>query len=320
MRADRLLSILMLLQVHRRMTGGELARRLEVSGRTIHRDMEALSASGVPVVAERGAGGGWYLSEGYQTKLTGLNQSEIQALFVTQTGRIMKDLGLEQASDRAVAKLMAALPAMYRENAEYVRQRIHIDLSGWQRSGESVESLPLLQDAVLQERRVSFTYERSDGTQRERLVDPLGLVAKGNAWYLVAVSEGEVRTYRVTRIRNAQPVEEAFERPPGFDLAAFWAQSSTEFVERLPQYPATIRVSPSLLPRLQWAGRWARIEQVHPHEAGQWARVSMRFETLKFACEHVLGLGPQVEVIEPQELRDAVIEAAQSVLRLYGHR
>src|SRR5215469_12044094 len=178
MRADRLLSILLLLQVHRRITAGELARRLEVSERTIHRDMEALGIAGIPVVAERGIGGGWSLMEEYRTNLTGLNKAEIQALFLAGPSRLLADLGLEKASDAALIKLLAALPSTNRNDAEYVRQRIHFDVTGWHRADDGVPFLPALQQAIWRERKVLLTYQRGgDCGSVERLADPLGLVA-----------------------------------------------------------------------------------------------------------------------------------------------
>jgi len=186
MRADRLLSILLLLQVHRRVTARELAKRLEVSERTIHRDMEALSAAGVPVVAERGTGGGWGLLEAYQTNLTGLNEVEIQALFLTRPARLLDDLGLHQASEAALIKLLAALPSLSRRNAEYVRNRIHIDATRWSNQEEAIPYLPTLQDAIWQERKLHITYRRGDDACVERLVDPLGVVPRGvcGTWWL----------------------------------------------------------------------------------------------------------------------------------------
>src|SRR3954452_11633467 len=151
MRADRLLSILLLLQVNHRITSRALAERLEVSERTIHRDMEALTAAGVPVMAERGTGGGWSLLEHYRTNLTGLNEAEVQALFLTRPPQLLGDLGMDKASDAALIKLFAALPAMYRRGAEEVRQRIYIDITGWNRPEEAVPLLPTLQEAIWQE-------------------------------------------------------------------------------------------------------------------------------------------------------------------------
>src|SRR5262249_53478914 len=155
------------------------------SERTIHRDMGALGAAGVPVTAERGTGGGWRLIEGYRTNLTGLNAAEIRALFLAKPPRLLADLGLDKAAEAALIKLLAALPSGSRQGAEDIRQRIHVDVPGWGRGAESVPCLPALQEAIWQERRARITYEREDATV-ERLVDPLGLVAKGRVWYLVA--------------------------------------------------------------------------------------------------------------------------------------
>src|SRR5215210_9043402 len=148
MRADRLLSIVLLLQAHHHLTSRELAGRLEVSERTIHRDMEALSFAGIPVVAERGTGGGWSLLGEYRTSLTGLNEAEIQSLFVTKPARLLADLNLEKAAEGALLKLLAALPSVYRRGAEYARQRIYVDVTGWQRTDEAVPLLHVLQDAI----------------------------------------------------------------------------------------------------------------------------------------------------------------------------
>lgn len=306
MRADRLLSILLLLQVHRRLTARDLARRLEVSERTIHRDMESLSAAGFPV--ERGIGGGWMLVEGYQTNLTGLNRDEIQALFLTKPLRLLADLGLKKASDAAFIKLTAALPSMHRNSAEQARQRIHVDLAGWNHSSESIEFLPLLQEAVWQERKLKFSYQRGGGCDEvERLVDPLGLVAKGSAWYLVAAVEGEIRSYRVSRVIDANLTDDPCLRPEDFDLAAYWEQSTVNFKAQLPQYLAIVRVHPDIFPRLRFAGRFARIGQADPPDAGGWIRVTLRFDVEEMAVEWVLSFGAQMEV----RTRDAAREGYQ---------
>src|SRR5262245_44443093 len=182
MRADRLLSILLLLQANGRMTAGVLAKRLEVSERTILRDMDALSGAGVPVTAERGVGGGWQLLDGYQTKLTGLTSIEIQSLFLARPPKLMADLGLREAAEAAWIKLQASLPSDMRRQAEFVRQRILIDARGWRDSAETISSLPVLLEALWRGRRVRFDYERSTDGATERVVDPLGLVARGNSW------------------------------------------------------------------------------------------------------------------------------------------
>ncbi len=320
MRADRLLSILLLLQVHRRITARELARRLEVSQRTIHRDMEALGVAGVPVVAERGAGGGWRLLDEYRTNLTGLNDAEIQALFLSKPPRLLADLGLDRASEAALIKLLAALPTSSRRRAEDIRTRIHIDVPGWRPSEESARYLPLLQEAVWQERRLRLSYERADGTTVERLLDPLGLVAKGSVWYLVAAVEGVPRTYRVSRIQQAQLTDEPSARPKDFDLAAYWAQSAAEFRSNLPRYPATVRVHPSIAAHVRSGERYSRVAREHPPGGDGWMRMEMIFEEEHGAREFVLSFGPCIEVIEPAALREQAHAHAREIVALYTPR
>ena len=318
MRADRLLSILLLLQVRRRITARELAQRLEVSERTIHRDMEALGMAGIPVTAERGTGGGWRLLEEYRTNLTGLNEAEIQALFLTRPPRLLADLGLDRASEAALIKLLAAIPSMSRAGAEDIRQRIHVDVAGWGQPDESVPCLPTLQLAVWHDRKLRFTYGRDEGDTIERLVDPLGLVAKGRIWYLVAAVDGEPRTYRVSRIRTAEALDESCVRPDNFNLAAYWEQSAIQFRERLPRYPATLRVSPSILPAIRAGGRYARILREDPPDPNGWIPLAMLFEEEHNACEYVLSFGAEVEVVAPSALRMLVLRTAEDITALYA--
>lgn len=317
MRADRLLSILLLLQIHKHMTARELATRLEVSERTIHRDMEALSASGVPVTAERGIGGGWSLLDSYRTNLTGLNEAEIQTLFLSKPAQLLSDLGLHGASESALIKLLATLPTLSRHNAEYARQRIYIDIGGWHRAEENISCLPILQEAVWQEHKLRFIYHRSNDMLVERLGDPLGLVAKGSTWYLVATVEGEQRTYRVSRIQDAVILDEPAVRPPSFDLAIYWEQSAIQFKAQLPRYDATIRTHPDTLSWIRYIFKYAHIEQTsQPDETG-WITLNIQFETEEEACQYIIGLGTHAEVITPQSLRERIIQRAQEVLTFY---
>lgn len=320
MRADRLVSILMLLQVHRRITSRELAQRLEVSERTIHRDMDALSIAGVPLTAERGAGGGWSLPGGYRTSLTGMTAGEVQALFLATPTRLMADLGLSEAQEAALRKLLASLPAAQRRDAEYMRQRIHVDSVGWKRGSEEAGALGILQEALWQDRRVSFAYRRADGSLGAREVDPLGLVAKGNVWYLVAVSEGELRTYRVSRINSARVTAAPAHRPDGFDLPAYWAQSAAEFTAALPRYTVTIRAAPAVLERLHRMDRWARVEEQGEADSEGWYRLTVRFELESDALEAMLGFGPRALVVEPADLRERVVRIAGETVSFYAER
>ncbi len=313
MRADRLLSILLLLQVHRRATARELAKRLEVSERTILRDMDALSGSGVPVVAERGVGGGWSLLEEYQTKLNGLSAAEIQSLFLARPARLMADLGLKQQAEAAFIKLQAALPAGSRHQAEFARQRILIDTSGWRDAAESIACLPVLLDALWRERQVRFSYRRLGCDMSERVGEPLGLVAKGSAWYLVAAVDSEPRTYRVSRISAAAVLEQPIARPAEFDLASYWERSAVEFREKLPRYFATFLVNPSAMPWVRYRG-W-RLEE-ETEEAGR-VRVRLRFDVEEEAVQFALSMGGDVEVVEPRELRYKALAAALALIARY---
>jgi len=320
MRADRLLSIMLLLQLYQRLTARELARRLEVSERTIHRDMEALSTAGVPVVAERGAGGGWALVDGYRTNLTGLNEAEVQTLFAGLPGPLLADLNLERAADAAQVKLLAALPEAARADAEYARRRIHVDVAGWGSAEEALPHLHTIQEAVWQGRRLLFTYGagRAGGAPAERTVDPLGLVAKGSVWYLVALSDGEVRSYRVSRVAAARLSDEPCERPPGFDLAAFWSGSVARFKSHLPSYRATFSAHRSILHLLHYAGRFSRLEDAAEPDAEGWAVVRMRFQFEEDACGLALGFGTKLEVLEPEGLREKVVRMAREVVAFYA--
>lgn len=228
MRADRLMSALLMLQGRGQMTGRELAARLEISERTVHRDMEALSAAGVPVFAMRGARGGWQLDEGWRTQVPGLDEAELRALLMAQP-RSLGDKRLAAAADRAIGKVMAALPESLREKASSIRDRLYIDTTGWRGTTENLSMLAIVQDAVAQDRRLSFWYWRAGRERVERTVDPLGLVAKGSTWYLFAGTDHGYRTYRISRMEDAKLLDAPSVRPPNFDLEAKWKISAEEF-------------------------------------------------------------------------------------------
>ena len=321
MRADRLLSILLLLQAHGRMTTRELAKRLGVTQRTILRDMDALGTAGIPVTSERGASGGWMLVEDYRTDLTGLNPPEVQVLALTRPDRILADLGLDQAAEAAFIKLLAALPSIGRRDAENMRQRIYVDVTGWQRYEEAIPCLPVLQEAIWQDHKVELAYRRSDNSIVERLIDPLGLVARGSVWYLVAVADGDIRTYRVSRIQSAHLINQSYTRPKGFDLATYWEQSKVEYQANLPHYPAILCTTPDQIQRMRYAWRFARIGEIEPFDSPDTSlqvRVHVMFEEIDGACEYVLGFGSKVVVLEPRELREKVIGQARDIVTRYA--
>lgn len=320
MRADRLLTILMLLQARGRMTAQQLAAEMEVSERTIYRDLDALSAAGVPVYAERGPGGGCALLDSYRADLTGLTEAEVQALFMLSIPGPLADLGVSQQLKAALLKLTAALPAGQRRDVEHVRQRIYLDTSNWFQTPEPAPHLRMIQEAVWQDRRLDLTYRRGDGTSGAARLAPYGLVAKVGIWYLVAAQERQMRVHRVSRIRSAVLTDETFHRPAGFDLAAFWRDWCAEFEASRPSYPVTLRVAPDFLPMLSQVlgeGVHPLIAAAGPPDAAGRLTLSLTFETLDAARNHVLGFGTGVEVIEPAELRQSVIETARRIVTLY---
>jgi predicted DNA-binding transcriptional regulator YafY len=314
MRADRLLSVLLLLQAHGRLPVRELSSRLEVSPRTITRDLESLSMAGVPVYAERGRRGGWSLAEDYRTDLTGLTSAELRGLVVATTPSLLADLGLADAAERAFVKVVAALPEARRAEAERARGYLHVDPGGWRRTDEVAPRLGILDEALRRGRRVRMVYERGfDAGTVERVVDPLGLVAKGSVWYLVGDVDGERRTYRASRVQEAEVLDEAVRRPEGFDLATYWAGSRAEFEAKLPRFDAVLRVTPDGLARLHggwW--RYARIVDEEPPDAEGHVRCVVRGDTLQVVRDLVLGLGPEVDIVEPAELRASVVASLRA--------
>ncbi len=322
MRADRLLSLLMMLQIKGSITAHELSQRLEVSERTIYRDIEALSTAGIPVYTERGPGGGCVLAEGYRSGLTGLTESEVSTLFMTALHRPVVDLGAEKSLEAALHKLMAALPTSHRHNIERTRERLYMDAVGWFRS-EATPFLQTLRDAVWYDRKIQLTYRKHNGEVTERVVDPLGLVSKAGVWYMVALSHGELRVFRVSRVRDVLITEEPAERPEGFNLEQYWEKWSSEFVSTWPNYTATVRVSPMfvpILPRIMGESIHKLIETAAPPDAEGWIIVPLHFETFDAAWSYILGFGTMVEVLEPDELRQAVIQEATGIVEFYKDR
>ncbi|WP_130859303.1 helix-turn-helix transcriptional regulator [Gracilibacillus phocaeensis] len=318
MRGDRLISILLLLQTHGQMTAKQLAERLEVSERTIYRDMEALSGTGIPIMAERGTNGGWSLLENYQTKLTGLKEIEIHSLLVSPAIQVLEDLGLSHTSEDARNKLIASLPSIYRENAKDVWNRIHIDTSSWRKPKEKMAVFDVTKQAIWKDTKLNILYQRADGEVMEYLVAPLGLVAKGENWYLVASKEnGKVRNYRITRIQEAAPVSETFTRPKQFSLAQYWRDSTKAFVQKLPSYEVNILVTASILPRLQFSGRFVRIIEIGNSEKDGWIPVTLSFDTEEEAKGYILGFADQIKVRKPKELHHKILKMAATTVAFY---
>ena len=301
MRADRLLSVLLLLQANGKQTGRELANRLEVSERTVHRDMEALSAAGVPVFALRGTRGGWQLEETWRTQVPGLDEAELRALLMAQP-RVIGDARLAAAAERALDKLMAALPVSMRARVASIRQRLYVDTTGWWGGTENLDALPVVQEAVTHDRKLAIKYRATKRDVADRLVDPLGLVAKGATWYLVANTPAGFRTYRVSRIEQASILDQPSSRPPDFDLAAYWKSSTAEFLESRHRYHATLCLAPDAAEKMKTWRMCSPVTGDADPDAQGWTTIHAQFEDEEQALFIVLGFGSRAKVVQPETL------------------
>lgn len=323
MRAGRLLSLLLILQTRGRMTAQALADELEVSVRTIYRDVESLGEAGVPVYGDRGPSGGYQLLDGYRTRLTGLTGDEAGSLFLAGMPGPAAELGLGTVLAAAELKLLAALPPELRSRAGRIRERFHLDAPGWFRDAERPEHIAAVADAVWNQRRIAIHYRRWGGEVR-RTLEPLGLVLKGGIWYVVARVAGSVRTYRVSRILTLEVLEDRFERPDDFDLAAYWESWLPQFQARLHRDEARLRLSTEGLTRLPYvvdpyAAR-AAAERAGPPDEHGWREVTLPIESIRHAAHDLLRLGADAEVLTPPELRALVAASVAAMAALYAGR
>jgi predicted DNA-binding transcriptional regulator YafY len=322
MRASRLLSILILLQARGRVPAHELASRFGVAVRTVYRDIDQLSAAGVPVFAERGRNGGFSLLDGFRTTLTGLTPAESEALMLSGVGQAAADLGIGKEAAAARLKILASLPARSGTRAERVGSRFHLDPVSWYARPQTPEILPRLANAVWNDFRIRIGYESWQG-RATRSVDPLGLVLKAGVWYLVAAAADRPRTYRVASIRALDVMEEKFHRPVRFELGRYWAESARDFESRLLAARARVRLSREGLRMLREvspvAAEAADRAGVPARPAG-WIEAEVPVEALPYATRQFLGLGPEVEVIAPAALRRSIARAAGALARAHGVR
>lgn len=319
MRASRLLSILILLQMRGRLSAEALAEEFEVSVRTIYRDIDQLSAAGVPIYAERGRAGGFQLHDGYRTKLTGFTAQEADALLLSGVGSAAQDLGLGPDLAAAQLKLLASLPPERGQSAERVSARFHLDPINWYTRAHASDALKPLAAAVWSEQRVRVRYESWKGVV-ERTLDPLGLVLKAGIWYLVADAKGATRTYRVSNIQSLETLNTAAKRPRRFNLARYWDEWSKDFEARLLKETATIEISPAgrrLLCDTNAAAHEALTKESTPCKPEGWLRAKTPIESVEAAKRQFLLLGAEVKVLEPKALRTEIAEEAKAVAAHY---
>jgi predicted DNA-binding transcriptional regulator YafY len=306
LKSGRLLSALLLLQAHGRLTGRELAERLEVSQRTIHRDMEELSSAGVPITALRGAQGGWEIQKGWRTQVPGLDAAELSALLMAQP-RALREPRLAAAAERALNKLLASLPGAMREQAAAMRERLYVDATDWRPVSEDLSMLPAVQEAVARNCRLSFDYVRADGERGPRAVDPLGLVVKGMSWYLVARTPRGMRTYRLSRMRSVTPLAIAFERPARFHLESYWKSSVAELETKRRHYEVRLVVSPqSTASLIRWCAATPLASACTIAGLEDWVTMRVDFECEEHAFQVALSLGSRARILAPVELCERV--------------
>jgi predicted DNA-binding transcriptional regulator YafY len=319
MRASRLVSVLLLLQSRGGQTAAELARELEVSVRTIHRDVDALSASGVPIYADRGPHGGIRLVDGYRTRLTGMTADEAEALFLSGLPGPAAELGLGTVVAAARLKVLAALPVELRARASRLVERFHLDAAAWYHADEPVPLLGPLSEAVWESQRIQIGYNRGDKTV-DRILEPLGLVLKAGVWYLIAAADGQPRTYRVSRVARVTPLDERFDRPEGFDLAAFWTESSSAYERDTPRIEVVLRLASDRMPRLRGVigdRPFDTLERLEEPDPDGWLRVRVSLDWPNEVVSQVLAVGPDCELLEPAELRERIAAQARRVAAHY---
>jgi len=317
--ASRLLSILLTLQARGRATAAELAETFEVSVRTSYRDIDELSAAGVPVYAEKGRNGGFRLLDGYRTRLTGLDRGEAEALFLAGLPGAAAQLGLGEALARMRLKLLAALPGPAREDAERIAARFHLDPVGWFQAPDELAILPRLATAVWEQRRARMIYDSWKGVV-EREIVPIGVVLKAGTWYAVARVGDQVRSYRVAGIQAFELGEPIDEPAKPFDLAAYWAEFAEGYEQRMLSGRARVRAHPDalwLMSRIN-APMAQAVAQAGPPDADGWREVTVPIESIGQATATLLRLGPRAEALDPPELRESIRSVVSGLQAIYG--
>lgn len=318
MRADRLVATLLLLQARGRVTAAEVAEELEVSERTARRDLDALAAAGIPLYSQQGRGGGWSLIGGARTDLSGLTANEARALFLVAG----PSSSATPEVKAALRKLVRALPEPLRPHAETAATAVVIDPSTWDRSGpppRRPEHLDAIQQAVVDGVQVRMVYAGRDKPAGERTVHPLGLVAKGQIWYVIADTEAGLRTFRVNRVRSIELTTDPVERPDGFDLAEEWRRIVAEVDEKRTPYRVELLARPEVLHQLRWTFG-SRLEIIEDAGRGRAPRARVRVATYSIdsAAGELAGWVHAVEVSDPPELRERLAAIGAELTARYA--
>ena len=319
MKSERLIKIIIKLQQGETVTTRRLADDLEVSERTIHRDMESLSLIGIPVYSERGKNGGWRLVDRWKQSLSYLTEKEIISLFLPTPEKIITELNLDISTKDLKQKLLLSVPERMRKSASTIWERIYIDTGTWRGSKNNKSELKFIQQAVMEERKIKIQYKKGNGEESTYVLNPLGLVAKGSTWYVVAINhEGNYRNFKLSRIINICLQKEYFVRPDEFVLSNYWINSKKQFIKDLPEYEIEVKISRGIIERIMFTSRFVRIKQIDNKQSNSdWINAKLSFPTREEAINFVLGFGNQMKLVAPAELRDELIIRAKQVIQLY---
>jgi len=318
MRTERIFHILFLLQNREVVTTEQLADELKVSSRTIHRDMDELSLAGIPVYSIRGKHGGWSILESFKHELAQVTPEELQSFIASPSKKLLNDLGIDKNTIDIREKLLSKLTKS--DNTERTRtlwDRVYIDTGSWRELNETTPYLEVVQRAVFENKKLKIVYKKLNNSKSERCIEPLGLVAKSNKWYVIAKKMDQFRNYRVSRIVSATMLEEGFERPRNFHLITYWEKSKTDFIRDLPEFVVKVEVKSTMMNRLTFTSKFIHALDKKQNTNSNWCSVSLTFNDKQEAIEYVLGFGDKVRVISPKYLINDIVTAAQSVIQMY---
>lgn len=315
MRADRLISILMLLQIHKKLTASELSKKLEVSVRTIYRDIDILSGIGVPIVADKGINGGIKLIGDYKTSITGINKNELFSLFIPTGDKILEDLGIEKLKDSTILKILGDSSSDELKEFENIQNYIYIDMNAWSEPSIilNTDILSELQNAIWNSKALKILYRKVDEV-KEVEINPLGLVCKRGIWYLVAINNDIIKTYKVTSIETALLMPHTFIRPNDFNLKSYWTDSTSNFKSLIPKHTFTFKVSPKVLNNIK-ERQFITISETLYKENDIYLKI--KFDAIWQGVEFAFGYGKSIEIIEPIEAISEIKRKALEVIDLY---
>lgn len=315
MKADRLISILMLLQVHKQLTASELSKRLEVSIRTIYRDIDTISGMGIPIITDRGNGGGVQLLGGYKSSLTGLTSDELKYLAISPSNKILGDLGIESPKKSTFLKLLNGVNSDQRKEVENILEYIYIDMDAWSTSAPSVDLryMTIIQNAICKSKILEFIYKKTDDF-KEVTLKPLGLVCKKGTWYLIGINEGIVKTYKLSSIESVNLIDVVFERPADFSLENYWKESVKNFKQLIPKHLFKFKVTQSAMNHIK-ERKFINIKDVE--YKGNEILVEIEFDSIWKGLEFAFGYGKEVLILQPKEAIYQIKSNAMSIIDLY---